>query len=100
MLYRLLVKQAKTYGEKIAVAGEQRSLTFKELSEEVTATAAYFQACGASIGDPIILGLPPSPEFYVAFYAAAAVGMIVLPVLPSGWARQTLKETSTLSAEK
>jgi len=33
MLYRLLVKQAKTYGEKIAVAGEQRSLTFKELSE-------------------------------------------------------------------
>jgi len=61
MLYRLLVKQAKTYGEKIAVAGEQRSLTFKELSEEVTATAAYFQACGARIS------IPPSLSIWPAF---------------------------------
>jgi len=93
MLYRLLVKQAKTYGKKIAVAGEERSLTFKQLLEEVTAIAAYFQACGARIGDPIILGLPPSPEFYVAFYAAAAVGMIVLPVLPSGRVPQLVVDT-------
>jgi long-chain acyl-CoA synthetase len=84
MLYRLLTKQAKTYGNKIAVAGQERNLTFKELWEEATATAAYFQASGAKIGDPIILGLPPSPEFYVVFHAAAALGLIVFPVLPSG----------------
>lgn len=84
MLYRLLTKQAKTYGDRVAIAGEERELTFKQLLEEATATAAYLQDCGAKIGEPIVLGVPPSPEFYVAFYAAAAVGLIVLPVLPSG----------------
>ena len=84
MLYRLLIKQAKIYGDKIAVAGEERNLTFRQLLDEATATAGYFQARGAKIGDAMILGLPPSPEFYVAFYAAAALGLIVLPVLPSG----------------
>jgi len=84
MLYRLLIKQAEIYGDKIAVAGEERTLTFRQLLDEATATAGYFQARGAKIGDAMILGLPPSPEFYVAFYAAAALGLIVLPVLPSG----------------
>jgi long-chain acyl-CoA synthetase len=84
MLYRLLTKQARRYGAKIAVAGEARSLTFRELLSEARAAAAAFQARGCKVGDSIILGLPPCPEFYVVFYAAAALGMIVLPVLPSG----------------
>lgn len=84
MLYRLLTRQAKLYGTKVAVAGEERVLTFAELQREAAATAAYLQARGCKPGDPIVLGLPPSPEFYIAFYAAAALGMIVLPVLPSG----------------
>jgi len=84
MLYRLLSKQAKLYGDKVAIAGEERSLTFSQLLDESAATAAYFQDRGSRLGDPIVVGLPPSPEFYVVFYAAAAVGMVVLPVLPSG----------------
>jgi long-chain acyl-CoA synthetase len=84
MLYRLLSKQAKLYGDRVAIVGEGRSLTFKQLWDESAVTAAYFQARGCKLGDPIVLGLPPSPEFYVVFYAAAALGMIVLPVLPSG----------------
>ncbi|HEY2920058.1 MAG TPA: class I adenylate-forming enzyme family protein [Candidatus Binatia bacterium] len=84
MLFRLLTKQAKIYGEKTAVVGELRNLTFRQLLDEASSTAAYFQAQGHKVGDPIIIGVPPSPEFYIAFYAAAALGLVILPVLPSG----------------
>ena len=90
MLYRLLTRQAKLYGENIAIAGEERNLTFHQLFEQATVAAAYFQACGCKTGDRIVLGVPPSPEFYVVFYAAAALGMIVLPVLPSGRIPQSI----------
>lgn len=84
MLYRLLTTQAKVYGDKIAIAGESRNLTFKEMLRGASATAAHLQARGCKIGDTLVIGIPPSPEFYVVFYGAAALGMIVLPVLPSG----------------
>ncbi len=98
MLYQLLTKQAKRYGEKIAIAGQERSLTFNQLLEETNATAAHFQSRGAKPGDPIVLGMPPSPEFYVAFYAAAALGMIILPVLPSGRIPQLVADREPLCA--
>lgn len=84
MLFRLLSRQARRYRAKIAVAGEQRSLTFAELHSEAAEAAAHLRKRGCAPGDAIVLGLPPSPEFYVVFYAAAALGMVVLPVLPSG----------------
>lgn len=84
MLFRLLDKQAKLLGDTVAIVGEQRKLTFRQLRDESAAIAAHFQTRGCQCGDALLLGIPPTPEFYVVFYAAAALGMIVLPVLPSG----------------
>lgn len=84
MLYKLLAKQAKIYAEKTAISGESRSLTYAELLEQTSITACHLQAQGYSVGDSIVIGVPPSPDFYVAFYAAAALGLVILPVLPSG----------------
>ena len=84
MLFRLLAQQARRHGDRTAVAGEKRTLSFKELFSEATAAAAWLESRGCKAGDAVILGLPPCPEFYVTFYAAAALGMVVLPVLPSG----------------
>jgi long-chain acyl-CoA synthetase len=92
MLFRLLSKQAKIYGEKTAVAGEARSLTYGELLAETSAVAAQFQSQGCAVGDAIIIGVPPSPEFYAAFYGAAALGLVILPVLPSGQIPQIVAE--------
>jgi long-chain acyl-CoA synthetase len=84
MLYKLLAKQARISGHKTAIIGDARSLSFAELFEKASNTAAYLQTQGCKAGDPIIIGIPPSPEFYVAFHAAAALGLVILPLLPSG----------------
>jgi long-chain acyl-CoA synthetase len=84
MLYKLLAKQARVYGHRTAIIGETRALTFAQLFEETSSAAAHLKAQGCKQGDSIIIGVPPSPEFYVAFYAAAALGLVILPLLPAG----------------
>jgi len=92
MLYRVLTRQAKRFGKKIAIVGQHRSLTFEQLLQETKAAALHFQSLGLRVGDVVILGVPPAPEFYVAFYAAAALGLVVLPVLPSGQIPRLVRE--------
>ncbi|MGH7873303.1 MAG: AMP-binding protein, partial [Candidatus Binatia bacterium] len=83
MIYNLLVSQAKRRPDKIAVVGDQRSLTFARLRHSVDATAAHLQALNIKAEDPLLVGIPPSPEFYTLFFAAAALGATVIPVSPS-----------------
>ena len=84
MIYQLLESRAKAFGQMTAVCGEHRHLTYRQLYRAAAGTAEYLHSLGAKEGDPIIIGAPPSPDFYVCFYAAAALGLVVLPVLPSG----------------
>jgi long-chain acyl-CoA synthetase len=84
MLYRALVARAAKHPGKIAVAGETRSLSFKQLLSEVRRTAAALQRLGLKAEQPVLVGVPPSPDFYVIFYAACALGATVIPLLPSG----------------
>lgn len=84
MLYRALVEKAEKHPGKIAVAGEARSLSFKQLLVEVRRTAAALQRLGLRAEQPILVGVPPSPDFYVIFYAACTLGATVIPLLPSG----------------
>ena len=93
MLYKLLWNQAKIHGDKTAVAGEARSLTYVELLERASLMASHLQSQGCAVGDAIIIGVPPSPEFYAAFYGAAALGLVILPVLPSGQIPQLVAES-------
>lgn len=84
MVYRLLQRQARRYGSKAAIIGQDRAVSYRELLNEVDRAAVYFQSRGLQIGDSLVLGVPPCPEFYVMFFAACAVGLKVMPVLPSG----------------
>jgi len=84
MLYRLLQKQSRHYGDKAAIIGEERTLSYRGLLREVDQAAIYLQSLGLKVGESMLLGVPPSPEFYVFFYAACAIGLKVIPVLPSG----------------
>jgi long-chain acyl-CoA synthetase len=84
MLYSVLRQRAKDFPDKIAVAGEYRSFTFRTLLREVTTTISYLTKLKMKPGDFLLLGIPPSPEYYSVFYAAAAIGVAVIPVAPSG----------------
>jgi len=84
MLYRTLLKQARRYPRKRAVIGVRRALTYRALRREADETAAIFRRWSLGPGGYLIVGLPPCPEFFVLFYAAAALGVAVIPVSPSG----------------
>ncbi len=90
MIFQLLESRAKSFGRRAAVYGEHRQLTYRELYRESADTANHLHSLGARLGDSILIGTPPSPEFYVFFYAAAALGLIVFPVLPAGRISQTI----------
>jgi long-chain acyl-CoA synthetase len=84
MIYQLLAAQAKALGQKIAVSGENRRLTYEQLHRDASRVANHLDSLGLRCGDPILIGIPPSPEFLVAFYGACGLGLLALPVLPSG----------------
>jgi long-chain acyl-CoA synthetase len=83
MLYQALVKIAQKRPDKVAVTGEARSLTFGAMLGEVREIARQLQILGIEPGQTILLGVPPSPDFYSFFYAACALGATVIPLLPS-----------------
>ncbi|RYE41534.1 MAG: acyl-CoA synthetase [Hyphomicrobiales bacterium] len=60
-------------------SGQQRSLSFGELSAEVRRFAANLVARGIGRGDRVVLFLPVVPEAVVAFLACAHIGAISVP---------------------
>ncbi len=98
MLYRALAERAKAHPDKLAVAGEERSLTFGQLRDEVDRAASFLRELNVKAETPIVLGVPPSPDFYVFFYAASSIGATVVPVLPSGKLPQTIRDIRPLLA--
>jgi acetyl-CoA synthetase len=65
--------------------GQGRSLSYRELSHEVTRLAEALAALGVEAGDRVALFLPMSPEVAIASHACAHLGAIQVPVF-SGFA--------------
>ena len=65
--------------------GQSRSLSYRELSDEVTRLAETLAALGVEAGDRVALFLPMSPEVAIASHACAHLGAIQVPVF-SGFA--------------
>jgi long-chain acyl-CoA synthetase len=84
MLFRLLAEKAAQYPDKVAVIGESRRLTYRELYEEATNTASYLQSLALATDRPVILGMPPSPELHSSMFGVSALGVPSITVLPTG----------------
>ncbi len=65
--------------------GSRRSLTFGELSRDVTRLAEHLVALGVGEGDRVAIFLPMSPEVAVASNAIAHIGAVQVPIF-SGFA--------------
>lgn len=79
-----------TTRDRVAVVHETEAgavvrLTYAELDECVARAAAGLRAHGITRGDAVALYLPMCPEAVVAFYAAARLGAVVVPLF-SGFA--------------
>ena len=65
--------------------GERRSLSFAELSREVTRVAEGLVRLGVEPGDRVAIYMPMCPEVAIASHACAHVGAIQVPIF-SGFA--------------
>ena len=102
MLYHALEMSAKKYPNKRAVIGEHRAFTFSELLQQVRQVASYFQTLRLGPGSALVVGIPPSPEFYALFLAASALGITTIPAPASGRLSAPIKtlEPLTLAGAK
>ena len=60
--------------------GATRTLTYRDLSEEVARAANGLAALGVGIGDVVAVYMPMVPEAVIAAYAIAKLGAIYLPI--------------------
>jgi fatty-acyl-CoA synthase len=80
--YGMLAAIAGRHGEREAIVFGESRLTFADLHARVDAFAAGLAALGLGQGDALGIWLPNRPLWYVAQYAAARVGVIVVALNP------------------
>jgi long-chain acyl-CoA synthetase len=81
-LMDLLLHSAHLHADKPAITFRAQTLTYAQFAGAVHQLAAALQAKGYQKGDRIALMLPNCPYYMLAFYAAMALGAIVVQVNP------------------
>ncbi|MEW5830084.1 MAG: AMP-binding protein [Chloroflexota bacterium] len=61
-------------------AGETRTLTYRQLYQEVNRAANALRSLGLGKGDAVGLFMPMTPEIVIAMLAVAKIGGIILPL--------------------
>jgi benzoate-CoA ligase len=74
--------QAVRHPHRVAVTGEPREVTYGELAALSNRVGNALLAQGVTRGDRVLILLPDSPEFIAAFFGAAKIGAVAVPVNP------------------
>ncbi len=78
----LLLCAAEQYPRRKAVWYYHTSWNYDELCERIRQAAANLQRLGVRTGDRVLMALPNSPEFVVAWFALHWIGAEVVPANP------------------
>jgi acyl-CoA synthetase (AMP-forming)/AMP-acid ligase II len=78
----MLERTAARFPSNVAVWYGERKYTYKELNELTTLMASRLLEMGFRRGDRVALLFPDWPEFTMAVYACAKIGVIVSPMNP------------------
>jgi benzoate-CoA ligase family protein len=73
---------ARLHPEKLAILGTGRALTYKELEALVGRVAEALRSAECQPGERVLIALPDCAEFFGAFFGAAKIGAIAVPVNP------------------
>lgn len=73
---------AKQWPDRVAVIDEVSSLTYTELDRRVDSAAAGLSALGIRSGQSILIQLPNSIQFAIAFFGALRAGTLPVLCLP------------------
>ncbi|GGR55146.1 MULTISPECIES: AMP-binding protein [Streptomyces] len=78
-LHELVIRSARRYPLRPAVAGEGRELTYRALDRAADAYARLLARAGVGRGDRVVLWGDKSPEVVVAMQAVLRLGAVYVP---------------------
>ncbi len=81
-----LDRPAQEHSNRVAILGEPHEVTYAELARLANRAGNALRAAGCQPGERVLIALPDSAEFIAAFFGAAKIGAIAVPVNPFGTA--------------
>ncbi|MCM3924907.1 amino acid adenylation domain-containing protein [Frankia sp. AiPs1] len=78
-LHRIVRDAAKTHGDRLAVAADDGTLTYRELDARADAVARSLRALGVSRGDRVVLWADKSAAMITAMQAVLRLGAAYVP---------------------
>ncbi len=73
-------RPAREHPERAAILGEPSRFSYSEVEEAVNRAANVLRDSGCEVGERVLIILPDSIEFIAAFFGAARIGAIAVPV--------------------
>jgi acyl-CoA synthetase (AMP-forming)/AMP-acid ligase II len=77
---RHLIEASRGHGDRLFVIHEDERVSYVAHHRAVAALAAHLVAVGVGRGDRVALAMRNQPEWPVAFFAAASIGAIIVPL--------------------
>ncbi len=74
--------QAARHSHRVAIVGEPNEVTYGELAALANRVGNALLEQGITRGDRVLIVLPDSAEFVAAFFGAAKIGAVAVPVNP------------------
>ena len=90
-IYSLLKNAAKKYTGLTAVTFEGTEITYEELKSRIDRLAGSWRKMGFEKGERIGLMMRNHPDYIVSYYAAHALGLIVVQINPNYTVRELLQ---------
>ncbi|MGP1906966.1 long-chain-fatty-acid--CoA ligase [Metabacillus sp. JX24] len=90
-LYMLLQNTAERYGNQTAILFEGEEMSYLELKDRVDRLAGAWKELGLAKGNRIGLMLANHPDYVVSYYAAHALGLVVVQINPMYTARELIQ---------
>ena len=75
-----VARPSREHPERLAILGEPSRFTYEDVAAAVNRAANAFRAWGCQLGDRVLIVLPDSIEFIAAFFGAAKIGAVAVPV--------------------
>jgi non-ribosomal peptide synthetase component F len=73
-VHRIIERQSAAGGDRIALQGDDLTLTYRELNHRANAAARELMSCGVRRGSQVIVRMERSPELAVALLAVLKAG--------------------------
>src|SRR5260370_24364976 len=87
--------RAAQHPQRLAIAGEPREVTYGELAALANRVGNALLEQGVSRGDRVLIVLPDSAEFVAAFFGAAKIGAVAVPVNADAGAADYMRYNGT-----